>query len=99
VEIPRLCTRFINNPGTLLPKLPPMRQRVIDALGALGASLEVDQEALEKRQRQVRTALAEAPGKAPPDERTDRFIQTVASIYALAENFHRVSRSGQDASE
>jgi hypothetical protein len=85
-EIPAMCQKFIENPGTLLQKLPPMRQRVIDALGAVGGQLEVDEELFAQREGEVRSALAEAPGKAPADERKDRFIHHVATIYALAEN-------------
>jgi hypothetical protein len=96
-EIPAMCHKFIENPGTLLQKLPPMRQRVIDALGAVGGQLEVDEELFAQRESEVRSALAEAPGKAPADERQDRFIHHVATIYALAGNSRRTPSQGSEA--
>ena len=57
-----------------------------NALGAVGGSLEVNEQVFAERKSQVRSALAEAPGKPPSDERTDRFIHHVATIYALACN-------------
>jgi hypothetical protein len=93
VEIPSLCMQYLDNPGKLLKKLPPIKERVIDALGALRGSVELNEEIFARRERQVRGALAESPGQAPSDERTERFVHHVATIYALAENANESAQS------